>query len=55
MKTMGRDNQMRGIQAIDQVHVHSGEDGEGIISLEVLNQLIKLTYALETDEDDGIR
>ena len=26
-----------------------------IIRLEVLNQLIEFTYALETDEDDGMR
>ena len=51
---MGLDNQIRGIQAIDQVHVHSG-DGDGIISLEVLNQLMKFTYALETDADESIR
>ena len=51
------DDQIRGIQTIDQVHVRPGEDGDWIIrlGLEVLNQLIKFTYALEMDEDYGMR
>ena len=49
------DDQIRGSQTIHQLHVHSGEDGDGIIRLEVLNQLIKFTYDLETDEDNEIR
>ena len=44
MKRMGGDDQMRGIQIIDQVYVRSGD---GIIRLEVLNQLINFTYFLE--------
>ena len=44
MKRMRGDDQMRGIQIIDQVYVRSGD---GIIRLEVLNQLINFTYFLE--------
>ena len=33
------DNQLRSFQIIDQAHVQSGEDEDGIIRLEVLNHL----------------
>ena len=51
------DDQMRGHQTIDQVHVHPGDGWRGwygIIRWEVFKQLTKFTYELETDEEDGM-
>ena len=58
MKRMGWDDQMRDLKSIDQVHVLSGDvwrGWDGMIRPEILNQLTKFTYQLETDEEDGMR
>ena len=63
LERMGWDDRIRGIQAIDQVNVRSGEDeinrirgiGQGhvhpgedrMIRLEVFGQFTKITYSLE--------
>ena len=57
MKRMGWDDQMRDLKSIDQVHVLSGDvwrGWDGMIRPEILNQLTKFTYQLETDEEDGM-
>ena len=55
MKRMERDDQMGGLQTIDQVHVLP-EDGwrgwDGVIRWEVIKQLTKSTFELETDDED---
>ena len=58
---MGWDDQMRDLKTIGQVHVRTGDVWRGwdeIIRWEILKQLTKLTYWLETDEvgwDDEMR
>ena len=52
----GWDDQMRDLKPIDQVHVLSGNGWrgwDGMIRWQILNQLIKIMYKLETDEVDG--
>ena len=50
---MGWDDQMWGIQTTDQ-GPRTFWRGCIMIRLEVLKQLTKFTYALETDEEDGM-
>ena len=57
MKRVGWDDQMRDIQTIDQVHILTGDRWrrwDGMIRWEILKQLTKFTYELETDEEDGM-
>ena len=54
MKRKGQDAQMRGLQTIDQVHIHPGDrwkERNGIVRWEVFKQLTKTTYELVTDEE----
>lgn len=56
MKRKGWGDQMRGNLSIDVVHVHPGDRRkrrDRMIRWAVLKQLIKFTYALQTDEDEG--
>ena len=51
------DDQMKDLKTIDQVHVLAGDGWrgwDGMIRWEILKQLTKFTYALETDEEDGM-
>ena len=53
---MGWDNQIRGLQTIDQVHVLARDKRrgrDGMIRWEVFKQLTRFTYFLETDKEDG--
>ena len=52
MKEMGRDDQMRGTQTIDQIDVLAG-DGDRMIRLKVL-QTIDQVHLLPGDEWKGI-
>ena len=57
MKRMGWVDQMRDLKSIDKVHVLSGDGWRGSdgIRWEILYQLTKFTYLLETYEEDGMR
>ena len=48
MKRKGWDDQMRGLQTIDQVHVHSGWM-KRMVRIKVFKQLANFTYELETE------
>ena len=55
MKRMGWDDQKRGIQTIDQVHVLSWDRWRGrdrMIRTAIFKHLIKFTYSLETNEEE---
>ena len=57
---MGWDDRMRlmrDLKTIDQVHVRAGDGWrrwDGMIRWEIVKQLTKFTYSLETDEEDGM-
>ena len=49
------DDQMRDLKTFSQVHVLPGDGRrgwDGMIRREILSQFTKLTYKLETDEED---
>ena len=55
MTKTGWDNQMRGRQIINQVHVPTGDRWrgcDGMIRWEVIKQLTKFAYILGTDPDE---
>ena len=59
MKRMGRDDQMRDIQTIEEVHVHPEEGWKGwerMFRWEIFKQLTKITYTLKMGEkNDQLR
>ena len=57
LKRMDWDGQMSDLKTIEQVHILSWDGWrgwDGMIKWKILKQLTKLTYELETDEEDGM-